>query len=76
MATPAKELAVTYEFLGLDTDYMPANLRAEVNRTVEEKARLSSDVLGRLAEIVQPDISELAAMVPNLDLSLWPSAGR
>jgi hypothetical protein len=76
VAAPAKELAVTYEFLGLETDYMPANVRAEVNRTVEEKARLSSDVLGRLAEIVQPDISEVAAMVPTLDLSLWPSAGR
>jgi hypothetical protein len=47
-----------------------------VNKTVEAKSGLSTDALRRLQEIVAPDIAELARMVPTLDLSLWPSAGR
>jgi hypothetical protein len=76
VAAPAEQLAATYEFLGLDAGHRPAHLRSEVNKTVEAKAGLSADVLGRLEEIVAPDIAELARMVPTLDLSLWPSVGR
>jgi hypothetical protein len=75
VAAPVRQLVKTYEFLGLDPSYRPADLREEVNKTVEAKAGLPEDALGRLEEIFAPDLAALAGLLPDLDLSLWPSAG-
>lgn len=41
---------------------------------MEVKAALPPDALARLQRILEPDIEELAALLPSLDLGLWPSA--
>ncbi len=73
VADPAAELQKTFRFLGLD-GYEPPDLRRSVNRTSEGKADLPKDAVARLREIVAPDITAVASLVPELDLSLWPSA--
>jgi Sulfotransferase domain len=73
VADPASELARTWEFLGLDPDYQPPELRRPVNRTHEGKVGLPEDVERRLREILVPDVIELAKLLPELDLSVWPS---
>ncbi len=47
-----------------------------MNKTLAGSIDLPGDALERLTEIVAPDIADLATLVPTLDLSLWPSAGR
>lgn len=76
VADPVGHLTATYEFLGLDPDHRPHDLRREVNKTVQGSIELPPDALERLEEILAPDIAELATLVPKLDLSLWPSAAR
>jgi hypothetical protein len=76
VADPDKQLERTYAFLGLDPDFRPSNLEGEVNKTEEVKAGLPADALDRLVEIVEPDLAALAELLPEFDLSLWPSAGR
>jgi hypothetical protein len=73
VAEPVRQLVKTYEFLGLDPSYRPADLREEVNKTVEAKAGLPEDALDRLDGIFAPDLAALARLLPDLDLSLWPS---
>lgn len=73
VSDPATELARTCEFLGIDTDYHPAQLRRPVNKTHEGKVRLDPDVERRLRDIFVPDVMELAKLLPELDLSVWPS---
>jgi hypothetical protein len=75
-ARPLDHLETTYEFLGLDPTFRPDDLRAEVNKSTETKASLTEDARRRLEDVLAPDIDEVAALVPTLDLSLWPSANR
>jgi hypothetical protein len=76
VADPAEHLQTTYEFLGLDPSHRPQDLRRQVNKTAQGSIRLAPDAMERLEEIVAPDIAALATLLPNLDLSLWPSAGQ
>jgi hypothetical protein len=71
VAEPAKQLADTYRFVGLDPDFVPADIASPVNKTVEKKTSLADEVMGRLHDIFDPDIVKLANLVPSLDLSLW-----
>ncbi len=75
VAQPAAQLQATYTYLGLDPEFEPPDLRALLNRTVEQKVGLPADALARLEELFVTDIAEVARLVPALDLSLWPSAG-
>ncbi|MGA2837172.1 MAG: sulfotransferase [Acidimicrobiales bacterium] len=74
VADPMAQLRRTYAYLGLEADVEPAGLRLEVNKTRETKASLPPDAYDRLQGVLAPDIAELAALLPDLDLSLWPSA--
>lgn len=71
---PETQLQRTYEFLGLQPDFRPPDLRAELNKTVETKAGLPADARDRLQRIFAPDIAALADLVPTLDLARWPTA--
>jgi hypothetical protein len=75
VAEPAEQLRRTYAFLGLDDHHRPADLARPVNKTVEDKAPLDDEVVGRLREIFAPDVAELAKLLPSLDLSLWRAVG-
>ena len=74
-ADPARELARTYEFLGL-APHQPdaAAMRGEVNPTTSEKFAPSAALHASLLEGYAADMAQLAALWPDLELSLWPSA--
>jgi hypothetical protein len=74
-ADPARELARTYEFLGLAPHELdPAAFRGEVNPTTRAKFEPSAALRASLIEGYEADMAQLAELVPGLDLSLWPSA--
>jgi hypothetical protein len=74
-ADPAKELARTYRFLGLDPHRLDAAaFRSEVNPTTREKFEPSAALRTSLLEGYTADMAQLAQLLPELDLSLWPSA--
>ena len=74
-ANPSAELASTYAFLGL-TPFDPGTdaLRSEHNPTTSRKFEPSPALRAALIDGWAPDLEQLPALVPGLDLSLWPSA--
>ncbi len=65
------QLAATYRFLGLDDSFRPQRLQRPVATPLP---LLDESVADRLADIYAEDVSDLAGMVPDLDLDRWPSA--
>ena len=75
VADPAAELARTYRFLGLDDAFVPPGLLEAASPTRLEKVALDADARDRLVELYRPDVERLVALVPDLDLALWPGFG-
>jgi hypothetical protein len=74
-ADPARQLARTFEFLGLAAHELdPATLHGEVNPTTGPRFEPSEALRDALIEGYAPDLEQLAELVPELDLSLWPTA--
>ena len=74
-ADAARELARTYEFLGLAPHQLAAAaFQGEVNPTTREKFKPSAALQAALLEGYAGDMAQLAELMPTLDLSLWPSA--
>jgi hypothetical protein len=74
---PAAEYARTLSFLGVADDFRPAGIRRRGVRAARRKFRASDDVLWPDLEVplvkeLEADVAELSALVPDLDLSLWP----
>lgn len=70
---PAGQLARTYAFLGLPPHELPADeLARPRNVTRRDKLDLAPQLLALLVEAYRADVGRLSAMVPDLDLSLWP----
>ncbi len=74
-AEPAAEIARTYAFLGL-APFEPAAtaLRGEVNPTTGRRFEPASGLRRSLLDGYAPDLEQLRDLVPDLDLSLWPTA--
>lgn len=72
---PARELARTFAFLGL-TPFEPdaAAYRGEVNPTTGPRFEPSASLREALVEGFALDLEQLPSLVPDLDLSLWPTA--
>jgi len=75
VADPEGQLARTYRFLGLDDAYRPSSLRTVQSPSRQDKAELDDTARRRLVEIYAPEVAELAQLVPDLDLALWPNFG-
>jgi hypothetical protein len=75
VADPARELARTYRFLGLDDGFRPRSIHQASSPTLQEKVTLEPDARRRLVELYAADVAELVTLVPELDLSLWPNFG-
>ena len=78
VADPGAELARTYRFLGLDDGFRPRRLSEPASPTHKEhkdKVALDPDARRRLVELYRPDVERLVALVPDLDLALWPGFG-
>ncbi len=73
-ADPAAELARTFDFLGLRPFSPPASaFERPVNPTTGHKLELSAALRATLAAAYAPDLAELAALAPEIDLALWPT---
>jgi hypothetical protein len=74
-ADPEGQLRRTYAFLGL-APYEPARdrLRGEVNPTTGRRFEPSPALRRALVDGYTPDLRQLTELVPELDLSLWPTA--
>jgi hypothetical protein len=70
---PEVELARTYRFLGLDDRFCPADLRRAASPTRQAKVTLDDDARRRLVDLYASDVADLARLVPDLDLTLWPN---
>jgi len=70
-ADPEGELARTYAFLGLDP-HRPADVRREVNVSTRAKLPLDPGAEAALVDLYRADVADLAGLVPDLDLGLWP----
>jgi hypothetical protein len=68
---PGAELRRTYEFLGIDASFVPADLASRRNAARTEKPVLDADHRRWLVECYEPEVAEVAALEPGLDLALW-----
>lgn len=72
---PQAELARTFRFLGLrEVRLDPARFDRPVNPTTARRLELRDELRASLALAYSPDLAQLARLVPELDLDLWPSA--
>lgn len=74
---PLAQLARTYEFLGLEP-FRPDDdaLRGEVNPTTGRKYELPGPLREALLSGYRHDIEQVRRMLPDVDLSLWPSVAE
>lgn len=74
-ADTGTQLARTYEFLGLGSFELDASAIArEVNPTTRDKFELSPSLRSAFIDGYAPDLAQVREMLPELDLSLWPTA--
>lgn len=74
-ADPATEFARTLDFLGLaPLELGEGALGGEVNPTTRRKFEPTASLRAALLQGYAPDLSQLPELLPELDLSLWPSA--
>lgn len=76
IADASAELARTYRFLALDDTHRPTLLEQRVYGAKAPLIALPDDLTERLAEEYRPELARLSSLVPELDLSLWPTAAR
>jgi hypothetical protein len=68
------ELERTYAFLGVDPERRPAEERLATREPRERS--LPADDRERLGAIFAPDVRKLAALLPELDVTLWRSVAN
>jgi len=70
----AAELARTFAFLGLPPHELPAaELARPRNQAKLEKVDVPAEFLDMLRRYYEPEVARLERLVPDLDLSLWPT---
>ena len=68
-------LAETFAFLGL-SEYHPSEAEQPRRPAPTPRDVLEDDARERLVALYEPDVAELAALVPTLDLKRWPGFGH
>jgi hypothetical protein len=70
---PAEEYARTLQYLGIPAHTPdPRLLTTRYNQTVGDKGALSGKDEASLVAEYEPEVARLRALMPDLDLSLWP----
>jgi Sulfotransferase family len=70
---PASQLRRTYEFLGLgNVDHMPASVRVRRGGS-SPPVHITDAATEAARRVVLRDVQELKALVPDIDVDLWPS---
>ncbi len=67
---PLENLAKTFRFLGVDDSFHPPDLRTRVNAS-KSKLNLDPYIVQQLVQLYAPDVANLVARYPTIDLSLW-----
>ena len=75
-ADPRAQMARTYRFLGLDSEFEPPGLERRVSATGAHRFVLDEELRRRMVEIYLPDVNALVRHLPDLDLGLWPNFAR
>jgi hypothetical protein len=73
---PQAQLARTYRFLGLDDRFVPNGIRELRNPAGRPNVDLDAAERDALLARYGPEMARLPDLVPDLDLSLWPSARK
>jgi hypothetical protein len=72
VADPAGQYRRTLEFLGVDTEHRNRQLeRRRGTSQAAQKKPLWDDLMDGLRATLEPEVAELAAMTPEIDVSLW-----
>lgn len=72
-ADAAGQLALTFDFLGLESFELPADeLARPRNKAKLEKVAVPDEHIDLLRRYYRTDVERLRAMLPELDLSAWP----
>jgi hypothetical protein len=74
VADTRANLATTFEFLGIESTFVPDGLDRVHNRTTSGKVELTPDERAEFAARLAPDLARLTEVAPSIDLSLWPTA--
>jgi hypothetical protein len=74
VADTAGELRRTYRYLGVDEDFVPADLHSPRGTRAKRDGGFALPPAARDAYVreVAEDVAELGALHPELDLTLWP----
>jgi hypothetical protein len=68
---PQRELARTYEFLGIDPTFVPTGIAETRNRATAPKPHLPAEVRAALKVAYEPEVARVRTLVPGLDPALW-----
>jgi hypothetical protein len=72
VADPVGEYRRTLEFLGADTTVAPPDFQRKRGRSqARRKTELWPDLVEALTVTLEPEVRRLAAMAPEIDVSLW-----
>ena len=72
LRAPGEHLAETFRFLGIDDTFRPPETSSPVNKS-KRKLELDPFVVEQLVRLYTPDVLNLVARYPHIDLSLWPN---
>jgi hypothetical protein len=72
---PAAEIRRTYEFLGLDGSFVPADLAGRRNAARVAKPTVDTDHRRWLVQSYEPEVARVAALEPSRDGGLAPVDG-
>ncbi len=68
---PASQIAASYEFLGLDSSFIPVDLKTARNSNRGEQANMSAEDRANLVGAYEAEVLRTKELVPSLDMSLW-----
>lgn len=68
-ANPEAELARLYDFLGLDSTFVPGGLERRVNSSA--KLRIDGSVLASASALYAADRAKMLSVLPDVDFSSW-----
>lgn len=69
---PERELARTYQFLGVDDRFRVRGYGQPVNQGRYAIPKANIQERARLAAYLRSDVEQLVSLCPQIDLSLWP----
>lgn len=70
---PRVEIAKTYAYLGLDTDFTPPSLARVINGKSSERSEVGGEYRALLISEFADDVVSFSNMFPDIDLALWPN---